>query len=606
MKLNQLFNVDCWEGLKQMIAENQQIDCVITSPPYWSLRDYGIEPSIWDGDPNCEHNFKENEEVVRFNNTGWKSKNDIICPENELHNYKKRGDSFCSKCKAWKGPLGLEPNFELYLKHLCDIYDLIWEVLKPTGTNWVNLGDTYGGSSLGKSYAKHKKGPNAILTDKQMYSMPKVGHSRGKYDKCLLMIPQRFAIEMINRGWILRNVIIWHKPNAMPSSARDRFTIDFEYIYFFVKTSKTQYWINEKTAQLVSKKPLGRKGIENIDWEWRECSKCLGTGIKHKKCKYCEEEGWVYNILLQPEKCQYCKGLGRIEKDSKCKSCKGNGIKKYNFWKGKDYWFEQLREPLSDNPATKERYKYKVGNQTNRKDNGVDKVKPGKVFSKYFPQDLPSKNETYPILQYTEKELTQITKKKSGWVKQRAKGIDNITPYQTVGAGKWAKPNIIPNLLGKNKRCVWIIPTSPNPEAHFAAFPPKLVEPMILAGCPEFVCKKCGKPRERIIDEKIIKQIKQSNNIRYKVGNGKGSIGNVYNIPHKIKQAKFIGFSNCGCNKGFRPGIVLDPFAGTGTALKKAWKLGRNYIGFEISEKYCEIAEKQLSRTRFKRLEAFI
>jgi site-specific DNA-methyltransferase (adenine-specific) len=59
------------------------------------------------------------------------------------------------------------------------------------------------------------------------------------------MIPERFAFKMIEHGWILRNKIIWHKPNAMPSSAKDRFTIDYEFIYFFVKSQKyyfeTQY-----------------------------------------------------------------------------------------------------------------------------------------------------------------------------------------------------------------------------------------------------------------------------------------------------------------------------------------------------------------------------
>lgn len=64
-------------------------------------------------------------------------------------------------------------------------------------------------------------------------------------DKCLCMIPERFAIEMTNRGWILRNEIIWHKPNCMPSSVKDRFTVDFEKIFFFTKSKKyyfeTQY-----------------------------------------------------------------------------------------------------------------------------------------------------------------------------------------------------------------------------------------------------------------------------------------------------------------------------------------------------------------------------
>jgi len=124
----------------------------------------------------------------------------------------KRG--FCKKCKAWKGQLGLEPNFDLYIKHLCDIFEEVKRTLKKEGGCWVNLGDTYSGSSVITSYRS---------------TYPK---------KSLIMIPFRFAIEMVNRGWILRNVIIWHKPNAMPCSVKDRFTVDFEYFFFFVKNKK--------------------------------------------------------------------------------------------------------------------------------------------------------------------------------------------------------------------------------------------------------------------------------------------------------------------------------------------------------------------------------
>jgi len=68
--------------------------------------------------------------------------------------------------------------------------------------------------------------------------------------KCLVMIPQRFAIEMCNRGWILRNVIIWHKPNCMPSSVKDRFTVDFEYIFFFSK--KKKYYFEQQLEKTIT------------------------------------------------------------------------------------------------------------------------------------------------------------------------------------------------------------------------------------------------------------------------------------------------------------------------------------------------------------------
>jgi len=144
---------------------------------------------------------------------------------------------------GWEGELGLEPDFNQYIIHLCDIFDEVKRTLKNTGTCWVNIGDNYGGSCMGLSYAGHTKGKNSILPDDLSY-MPKVAHARGKYNKSLLLIPFRFALEMQSRGWIVRNVIIWQKPNCTPSSAKDRFTGDFEYLFFFVK--KPKYYFKQQ------------------------------------------------------------------------------------------------------------------------------------------------------------------------------------------------------------------------------------------------------------------------------------------------------------------------------------------------------------------------
>ena len=169
VKVNHIYQGDALEVLQSL--ESQQVDMCVTSPPYWGLRDYGVE-----------------------------------------------------------GQLGLEPDFNEYIDKLCTIFDEVKRVLKDSGTCWVNLGDSYSStrwsnspSTTGKSGAY-----TDIVLDKQ-HDLP---------DKCLVGIPFRFALEMINRGWILRNTIIWHKPNCMPSSVKDRFTVDFEYLFFFSKNKK--------------------------------------------------------------------------------------------------------------------------------------------------------------------------------------------------------------------------------------------------------------------------------------------------------------------------------------------------------------------------------
>ena len=77
-------------------------------------------------------------------------------------------------------------------------------------------------------------------------------------------------------------------------------------------------------------------------------------------------------------------------------------------------------------------------------------------------------------------------------------------------------------------------------------------------------------------------------------------------LTKKVQEKRIIGLTDCNHGSQWKPGIVLDPFAGIGTTLLTAWKLGRNYIGFEISKDYCKIANKGLSETKTMRLDNFI
>ncbi|MFQ5822904.1 MAG: DNA methyltransferase [bacterium] len=114
-------------------------------------------------------------------------------------------------------------------------------VLKKTGTCWVNLGDTYAGSwgNYALNGIKGVQRPRTLQgqrSDRPAYAdttfRPPSSMTQNVQPKSLCQIPSRFAIEMCNRGWILRNGLIWWKPNCMPSSTKDRFTVDFEKIFF--------------------------------------------------------------------------------------------------------------------------------------------------------------------------------------------------------------------------------------------------------------------------------------------------------------------------------------------------------------------------------------
>jgi site-specific DNA-methyltransferase (adenine-specific) len=226
----------------------------------WALRDYGNRTqAIWDGNPNCKHEWGK--EIIRKQSGGTNKSNITNFVDDRIH-FKNRS-SFCKKCKAWRGQLGLEPAFDLYIKHLCDIFDEVKRVLKFTGTCWVNLGDTYSGSGCGTNdyRTEASKSIQGIGKNIRLYKTGGIAQKIKEVPaKSLCLIPFRFAIEMVNRGWTVRNVIIWHKPNCMPSSVKDRFTVDFEYIFFFVKNKKYRFETQYESWKDKNKHDIERAG----------------------------------------------------------------------------------------------------------------------------------------------------------------------------------------------------------------------------------------------------------------------------------------------------------------------------------------------------------
>ena len=267
MKTNTILQGEALEQLKKL--PEKSINMCMTSPPYWALRDYGTAEWIG-GSSECNHKIKNNISEFKgdwnrpsrkeFNNIGELLKC-VVCGNefkgkignkfcstkclNTLSNDERTNAvsekiDVCSRCGAKRKDLqlGLEPTFNEYIIKLCDIFDEVKRVLRDDGTCWVNIGDSYMGSGKAGNNPDYQKKHTSFgnVMKKGSYGVPT--KIKGMSAKCLAMIPMRFAIEMVNRGWILRNTIIWHKPNCMPSSVKDRFTIDFEYIFFFSKKKK--------------------------------------------------------------------------------------------------------------------------------------------------------------------------------------------------------------------------------------------------------------------------------------------------------------------------------------------------------------------------------
>lgn len=191
---------DCLDTLKQIDAASVQT-CV-TSPPYYGLRDYGVD-----------------------------------------------------------GQIGLEDTPEMYVAKLVDVFREVRRVLKDDGTLWLNLGDSYAGG--GNYRGVHSE---ETLSDKQRSNGGARGVSQllgakntpGCKPKDLIGIPWMVAFALRADGWYLRSDIIWHKPNPMPESVTDRPTKSHEYIFLLSKSAQYYY-----DAEAVAEHGTGRERFGN-------------------------------------------------------------------------------------------------------------------------------------------------------------------------------------------------------------------------------------------------------------------------------------------------------------------------------------------------------
>lgn len=198
----------------------------------------------------------------------------------------------------------------------------------------------------------------------------------------------------------------------------------------------------------------------------------------------------------------------------------------------------------------------------------------------YFDQHILRVPYTQPLNRWGGDKL--IAKNKSEW--------DEDTGQQT-----YRDRDMRPNPMGANRPNVWQINTEPTELPHFACFPTELVKWLILAGCPQWICKKCGKARERIIEEEHRPNKPTASPFAKTNQDLTGKI-NRASFYKDYRHKEFIGWTDCGCNAGWKPGIVLDPFMGAGTTAVVAQRLGRNWVGIELNPEYVEMAYKRIKK----------
>jgi len=596
----QILTGDCRNLLRTLPAGS--VNTVITSPPYWGLRDYKIPPSIWGGDPECVHEFADTRTKLdlrkgaglavlgeRMKDGGHKQAGMAAAGGTTI----ERG--FCTRCGAWRGCFGLEPTYQLYVEHTVEIFREIWRVLRDDGTLWLNLGDCYatyragwtadryktegwdhtfrdkpfdtfkspGGASKtnngertidlgyrgrandgdrGKGSKHDFKGANRAqrgdgndgLSYGPRYQPNRQPQSGLKY-KDLAGIPWRVAFALQDAGWYLRSEIIWHKKNPMPESVYDRPTTAHERIFLFAKSANTLCWRHDETGEWRFEKP-------EPQWRWRN----------------------------------------RVTRAVTAKPQRGKAWFKFNLWSGFDYYYDYaaIMEPSSpDSHARAARgrakeHKHSNGAHVSGKPQGIaigppvagrlptpagwdegdghhgavhrdgrrqgaagqrrvlpSNFKQGGPNSRFHRKRVPSEKDNDRLEQHLRPAAAMG--RAPGWRKSAAHSGDYIQdgPRPKNNANFDLHLGSADLVMMRNKRTVWSIATKPFKDAHFATFPPALIEPCILAGCP----------------------------------------------------------------KG---GVVLDPFGGAGTTGLVAEQHGRNSILIEINPKYAAMAAARIAELR--------
>lgn len=288
---------------------DESVQCSITSPPYYGLRSYKTEPQIWDGDEFCDHEWGVTVPFAKQDTRTVEQKiaqGATVGSNQQFNDENTAGNSGCfCRCGAWRGELGLEPTFQLYLSHLLQIFAEVKRVVKADGTIWINLGDSYA-THAGGIVKDPMRASTLAGTKSQMEG--RLASAIGQYkkgghlpEKSLMNIPHRFFIMLTDElGLIQRNNINWWKRACMPSSAKDRFTVDFESIGFFTKNARYKFnqvleplnlatierakyhWANpdSKAANYESQNGLNRDSEYPINLEGRNCRTTWDFGFE--------------------------------------------------------------------------------------------------------------------------------------------------------------------------------------------------------------------------------------------------------------------------------------------------------------------------------------
>jgi len=550
LELDRIYCIDSLQGLKQL--DDSSVDCVVTSPPYWGLRDYGID-----------------------------------------------------------GQFGLEKTPEEYVSKLVGVFREVKRVLKKEGTVWLNLGDTYTSTAQGTT--------NSV----DDYVGNGTGKSRANYRPFTGLKPK----DLVGIPWAVAKALQQPYYTGKIKNESDRVWLsammDAEGTicgFYHIRTDdgspRTGIHINITNSD----ERILKKAFDIYpDASKHEHIKNYEGHFGHKKC-------WRWHIFNVEEKQNLLSEIYPYLVSKKKQAMVAWNFLEYQK-KAKHYGKTPQKQEVRD-------LRKEMVNMISRLNHGEDielpkwMVEPPSFYEQGWwlrqdiiwskPNPMPesvtdrcTKSHEYVFLLTKSKDYYYDAEaiKEQGVEKLRLK--EGNAGENAVDRKKRGYDNYCGTNGNRNKRSVWTITTKPFKGAHFATFPPDLIEPMIKAGTSEKGnCSKCGKPFERII-ERIGGLTTKAERIAFGGQRdshhfpSEGKTGNPDYPPSEISQIKTIDWkTNCSCNAEAIPALVLDPFMGAGTTGLVSRKLLRHYIGFELNPSYVAMANKRLANVPC-RLEAF-
>jgi DNA modification methylase len=563
----QILQGDCREVLRALPAESVQ--CVVTSPPYFGLRDY--QTAVWrDGDPGCTH------EAARV-----KTRFDYDLSEKQASNngsdVKRYGQSCPCGATRIDNQIGLEQTPAAYVEALVEVFREVWRVLRKDGTLWLNLGDSYAGSwgnygGQNRGNGTQRQITNGSQAPSKAYEglenwKPPTATVPGLKPKDLIGIPWRVAFALQAEGWYLRSAITWCKTAAMPESVRDRPSSATEMIFLFAKDE--HYYYDQDAVRTATG--------ANLRNYWLVGPQPFGGAVVYGKRRITSPDCPIHGYQADQAHVPECDAL---------RAASHSDHNPYNDVRHAQSPVAAASSSTGDRSASLFGSVVAIPHNkgTRRK---ADESMQGATFF-----DISEYRTEYTVPAVHSASNGDHTHENNTAADSVVDAQDSYLSAQTADHND---DTVTFDPPPDDCTCKYTGKVEKRQD-HFAVFPEKLIEPCILAGTSPRACEHCGAGWKRITEREGIEATRGTQPAKQVRG---VNTNHDRDLPGGYTPTiRTLGWQpTCLCegNTGSGRSIVLDPFAGSGTVLRVATRHGRDGIGIELNEDYIAIAERRLN-----------